>query len=73
MPRQASLDLEDRSRAELLAEVRRLQSRVQRQDLALGHAAEAIVTLRRGVEALRAHNRELVLQQGARRGGPVPG
>lgn len=47
-------------RAELLAEVRRLQIRAKRQDVAL--ATDAIVTLRRGVDALRAHNRELLLE-----------
>ncbi len=65
MPRQGSpgpADAWASSGAELLAEVRRLQIRVQRQDVALGHATDAIVTLRRAVEALRAHNRELLLQ-----------
>lgn len=64
-PRQAlpgAADLGARSRAELLAEVRRLQIRAKRQDVALGHATDAIVTLRRGVDALRAHNRELLLE-----------
>ena len=50
------------SAAELLAEVRRLQIRAHRQDVALGHATNAILTLRRAVDALREHNRELLLQ-----------
>lgn len=49
------------SRAGLIAEVRRLQVQSERQDVALGHAAEAVLTLRRGIEALRAQNRELSL------------
>ena len=55
-------DARARSREELLAEVRRLQIRAKRQDVALGHATDAIVTLRRGVDALHAHNRELLLE-----------
>lgn len=49
--------------------MRRLQARAERQDVALGHAAEAIVTLRNGIEALRAHNRELVLDAQRLRAG----
>jgi hypothetical protein len=50
------------SRERLLAEVRRLRTRVERQDVALEHAGRAIVTLRTGVDALLADNRELTVQ-----------
>lgn len=65
MPRQGSprpADAWASSAAELHAEVRRLQVRAHRQDVALGHATDAILTLRRAVDALREHNRELLLQ-----------
>ncbi len=47
------------SRANLLAEVRKLRTSLERRELALEHAGRAIVTLRRGVDTLRAQNREL--------------
>ena len=50
------------SRASLLAEVRRLRAGLERRELALEHAGRAIVTLRRGVDALQAQNRELTLE-----------
>jgi hypothetical protein len=50
------------SRAGLLAEVRRLRAGLERRELALEHAGRAIVTLRRGVDALQEQNRELTLE-----------
>jgi hypothetical protein len=47
------------SRASLVAEVRRLRAGLERRELALEHAGRAIVTLRRGVDALQEQNREL--------------
>jgi hypothetical protein len=50
------------SRAALLAEVRRLRAGLERREVALEHAGRAIVTLRRGIDALQAQNRELTLE-----------
>jgi hypothetical protein len=56
------------SRASLLAEVRKLRASLERRELALEHAGRAIVTLRRGIDALQAQNRELTVEaQKARR------
>ena len=55
------------SRQELAGEVERLRLRVRQHEHTLSRLADAVLTLRRGTEALREENRELRLALDAER------
>ena len=54
-------------------ELRRLRRDSRRQELTIEHLLEAVLTLRRGVAALRAENRELHAELQRRRSGAPAG